>query len=320
MRVFNCCREETVAPAFHRVHIELYLHSNARVRGRRRRTFGAGESGEKRSEVAADDLRWRPPEWLWARLRGFGGDVAAEIARLRAGQQQPAQNGPEWTRCHVDAGRSSDRLGGGVGLLSGDAALLDGKGRNVAGGVDVGHAGDPSVQVNGDESLERLRDAADPRALQARKRDDAIGHDDAVGDEEELALTSLRRIRACMDSDPALVEQLPDGAARLPPEQVQRLVLGRDERDLHTGDTPLVQPGRRHQRQLVGRQCPCRARRNREDDSPYLAGLDLGEQPFDLVSYPPVHGTSAPRRYAGFGTAPQAMSSVVYGTAPPGEV
>ena len=42
------------------------------------------------------------------------------------------------------------------------------------------------------------------------------------------------------------------------------------------------QPGRGHQRQLVRRQAPDRARRHREDDPPYLPGLDIGEQLLDL--------------------------------------
>ena len=73
------------------------------------------------------------------------------------------------------------------------------------------------MQVDGDEAFERLRDAADPRPLQSRKRDDAIGQDDAAADEQQLALSSLRWIRPLVQGDPALVEQLAHGAARRSP-------------------------------------------------------------------------------------------------------
>jgi hypothetical protein len=50
-------------------------------------------------------------------------------------------------------------------------------------------------------------------------------------------------MRARVEGDPALVELRTHGVARLPPKQLQRLVLGRDEADLHTGDPARGQPG-----------------------------------------------------------------------------
>ena len=100
----------------------------------------AGLAAEVGREVAAAELVRRPPEGL----RGDGGvvagaaaDVGAEIARGGAGQQDPAQDGPERLWLDVDADRRRDRLGDRVGLLRGQAAVLDREGRRVAGRVDA---------------------------------------------------------------------------------------------------------------------------------------------------------------------------------------
>ena len=85
------------------------------------------------------------------------------------------------------------------------------------------------MRVDRDEALERLRDAADLRALQPREGDDAVGGDDPVRDEKQLAGSRLGGICASVDLDPALVEEGLHRLARVAPEQVQRLVLGRDE-------------------------------------------------------------------------------------------
>ncbi len=141
--------------------------------------------------------------------------------------------------------------------------------------------------VDGDEALERLRDPADSRALQARESDHAIRDDDALAHEKKLAVTRLRRIRAGMNDDSSLVEQIADRAARLQSEDSKRLILGRHEADSHTGDLPAGDPSGGHQRQLVCRQAPDGADRNCEDDGPRLARLDLGQQPLDSL---PVRG------------------------------
>ena len=82
-------------------------------------------------EVAAGELVRRPPEGL----RGDGGvvagaaaDVGAEVACGAAGQQDAAQDGPERLWIDVDADRGRDGSGDRVGLLGGQAALLDREG------------------------------------------------------------------------------------------------------------------------------------------------------------------------------------------------
>jgi hypothetical protein len=102
---------------------------------------------------------------------------------------------------------------------------------------------------------------------QAREGDDAIGHHDAAAGEQQLPGTRLDRVGARVNGDRNLLEQRADGGARLAPEQLQRLRLGRDERELDAGGAPVRQPGRRHQRQLIGGQAPDRARRAASTDS-----------------------------------------------------
>ena len=53
-----------------------------------------------------------------------------------AGEQDAPKHRMKRLRSDVSAGERGDRLGGGVGLLSGQAALLDGEGDRVAGGPD----------------------------------------------------------------------------------------------------------------------------------------------------------------------------------------
>ena len=97
-----------------------------------------------------------------------------EEPRPGAREEHSSEYGPEGPRLDRDARVGRDRLRRGLGLLCRDAALLDRERRDVAGRVYVRQAGDAPVQVDGDESFERLRDAADPRAFQSRQRDDAI--------------------------------------------------------------------------------------------------------------------------------------------------
>ncbi len=99
------------------------------------------------AKPARNGARWRPTIFAGGHhrairagrvgLTGAAGELAAQVARPAAGQEQPAQHRPERLRPEVDAGGLGDRLGRGVGELGGDAALLDREGGDVAGGVDV---------------------------------------------------------------------------------------------------------------------------------------------------------------------------------------
>jgi hypothetical protein len=125
-----------------------------RVRG------GSGEADpgplcEEGCEVAADDLRWRPPKRVGLHCRGRAApacEPGAQEARLSAGQQEPAQNGIERLRREVGAGRGGDRLRRGIRLLGCEATLLDRKIGGITGGEDVGGSADTAAAVDRDEA------------------------------------------------------------------------------------------------------------------------------------------------------------------------
>ena len=125
--------DHSVAALLDGVRVELDLDRHARPRGRLGRGLRTCQLRQKRSEVPADDLRRRPPQWLGGDLAGPALQLAVEVVRPVAGQQQTAEHRPERSRLEVDTGRRGDRLGGCLRLLRRDAALLDGERRDVAG-------------------------------------------------------------------------------------------------------------------------------------------------------------------------------------------
>src|SRR5215218_2237100 len=137
----------------------------------------AGLGAEVGSEVASAELVRRPPHRL-ARddrvVARAAADVRAQIARGAAGQQDPPQHRPERLLVDVGAHRGGDRLGYGVGLLRGEATLLDREGRRVTGGEYGVDAGEPAVGVGADEAVAFAADAAQSWADKARQGDDAV--------------------------------------------------------------------------------------------------------------------------------------------------
>ena len=155
----------------------------------RKRVAGLAAGREEPRQVAAADLAGRPPELGAGDAHGCAAqgageravvvEVAAQEQRRLAGEDDAAQHAAAGTGREVGAGLGRDRLGRGVGLLGGEAALFDRSGRRVAGGEDVARAGDTAVLVDSDESVGVRRQAGDPRALQARERDHGVGGDQA---------------------------------------------------------------------------------------------------------------------------------------------
>ena len=130
-------------------------------------------AAEVGSEVASGELVRRPPQCLAGDDRVVAraaADVRAQIACRAAGQQDPAQDRPERLRIDVGAHRGCDRLGDGVGLLGGQATLLDREGRRVTGGEHAVQAGEPAVRVGVEEPVASAGDAAQSWADQARQR------------------------------------------------------------------------------------------------------------------------------------------------------
>ena len=93
-------------------------------------------------EVAAGDLRRRPPQRLPRREHGVvaRGRARAHEVRRGAGQQHPAQDGRERRRLDRSAVPCRDVLGDCFGLLGGDPALLDREVGRVAGRVHAAPA------------------------------------------------------------------------------------------------------------------------------------------------------------------------------------
>jgi hypothetical protein len=73
------------------------------------------------------------------------------------------------------ADRCGDRRRGQVGLLGGQAALLDRPRGHVAGGEDTLDADHGIVAVNGDEALVIARQPGKSRPRQPRRRYDGVG-------------------------------------------------------------------------------------------------------------------------------------------------
>src|SRR6266540_2616264 len=71
-----------------------------------------------------------------------------------------------------------------------------------------------------------------------------------------------------MDGDSPLLQQLPHRLAPRPPEQLQRLVLRGDEREVDAVEPALTEEGRRHQGKFVNRQRPNRGYQSRTTASP----------------------------------------------------
>src|SRR4051794_29276512 len=108
---------------------------------RRRTSFscdGRRQAFEVRSEIAAGNLATR----LAVPERDLAG----------AGDQRRAQGGLERLRPQRRAVAGGDMRGGGVRLLAGDPALLDGKRRRVADGVSAREPLDSAVPVDRDQT------------------------------------------------------------------------------------------------------------------------------------------------------------------------
>lgn len=125
-----------------------------------------------------------------------------------------------------------------------------------------------AVRVDGEESLDRLRQAVDPGPAQAWQGDHAVSRDRALGDKAQLPINQLDRAGARLKGDAPLLQQLPHRLAPSPAEQLQRLLLRGDERKLDTVEPALGEVGRRHQGELVDRQRPDGSPRHDESDRP----------------------------------------------------
>ena len=157
-------------------------------------------AAEVGGQVAPGDLVWRPPQRR-ARdgrvVAGLAADVGAQIACRSAGQQDAAEDGPKRLRIDLGAQRGCNRLGDGIGLLGGQAALLDREGGGVTRGEDVVTSGDPSVRVGVDEPVASSGDAAQSWADEAGLGDDVVDGQASIAGRDVQPSGATRGAVAC---------------------------------------------------------------------------------------------------------------------------
>jgi hypothetical protein len=130
-----------------------------------------------RREIASAEAVRRPPQWLLGHDEVISRalvKMAAQIVRAAARNEHPAQHRPERPRRSVKPDRCRDRRGHDVGLLGGEAALLDREGRRVARCKHVLGAMHAAVRIGRNESGWISGNPWEARPTKARQRDHAI--------------------------------------------------------------------------------------------------------------------------------------------------
>ena len=139
------------------------------------------------------------------------------------------------------------------------------------------------MRVDGDEAFERLREAVEARSAQPRQRNDAIRLEPTAPREPHVAVVELGHGRGRDDVDPALFEERFDRRARGRAEELERLLLGRDDRELDALDAVGSEPPRGHEHELVERERPDGAPGSGEDDAADVTGGELVEERPDPI-------------------------------------
>ena len=170
-------------------------------------------------------------------------------------------------RCRLD-GRTEaggDRRRGGVGLVGGDAALLDRERRDVADGVDVAQPRDRAVLVDGNKPVALGGQSGRGVADEPRQGHDAIGGNRAAVAQRGAVVAHRRDLGLGQEVDAAVAQQVSDDAGGGGSEEGQRLVLGGGECQLGAYHAVVGDPRCCEQRELVERQRPARPGRDREE-------------------------------------------------------
>ena len=223
--------------------------------------------------------------------------LGAQEARAHPRQQQAAQHRPERARLELGAGAGGDRLGGRVGLLGGDSALLEREAGRVARGPDVDLAVHLSEWVGREEA--RARRAESPsqaRAFEPRQRHGAVGADRAAGRDRQLAVGERERGRAGDELDAAVLEQLERSpSSPSAPNSSSGASSGVTMVTRTSGRARVDEPRPREQRELVERKRPAGAARNGEDEALDLARERVLEHLRQLGAPRPGRGSTARR-------------------------
>ena len=208
-------------------------------------------------------------------------ELGPQVERCTAREQQAAQHGPERLR-HADRAKPGrDGLRDGVGLLGGEAAVLDREGGRVAGGEDVRAPAHVAVLVDGDVAVLVVRQAGDPGADQFGQRDNDVG-DEARSAQQPESAVECRDGRGARDEfHPGVGERAAYSLARRGAEHLERLVLAGRHDDVGRLYPALAQGGGREERQLVERQQPAGAGRRGEREAKLGVGGDARDHLLD---------------------------------------
>ena len=123
-----------------------------------------------------------------------------------------------------------------------------------------------------------MRESTQVRSFEDRQGDHPVDEYLRSPDQQQCPAAHQRGERRGSDDDPAGCEQRLDGLGRGRTEQLERLLLGRYQRDLDVAGTVLVQVTRGHERELVQRQRPHSLRGKRERHRLGLAGDQVVQQ------------------------------------------
>ena len=162
------------------------------------------------------------------------------------------------------AGQRGDRFRHGIGLLSREASLLEREGGDVARGKDVLDVADPSELVDRNEAVLVVGESGKPRPFEHGQGDHAVGEHLRPAGEQQHAAARHRGERRGSDDDASGLEQRAHRVGGGGAEQLERLLLGRDQRHPDVTRAVLAQVGGGHQRELVQGQRPHSLRRERE--------------------------------------------------------
>ena len=163
-------------------------------------------------------------------LRGLA--VVVQHVSLVAGLEDAPQPGPVGLGQHGRTEPGGDVRGDGVGLLGGEAALLDEVVGGVAGRIDVGEPAHAAVVVDRDEAeRRRAGDPVDARAADKRQRHDARVERAPGRRQPRAAVHDVDRLPA-RELDARGRQEAGDLRGRVRPEHLQRVRLRRDEHEL----------------------------------------------------------------------------------------
>jgi hypothetical protein len=209
-------------------------------------------------------------------------ELGTQVKGRAAGQEEPAEHGSERRRGRAKAEVGGDGLGGGVGLLRGESALLDREGRCVACGVDARDPRDAAIGVDRQEPAAVGGQARKGRTLKQGNSDDDVGAEWRPGFDVKQAVPQFEGAAVGPERDATGVEHRPQCRAGGGPEEPKRIRLRCHDGQRCVRDASVTEVDRGHHRELVYGQRPRCLGGDREDQPSGLAALERVEDGADL--------------------------------------